>query len=143
MPVSHSPAPSVKPTRQPFRPLLAPPAVAHWTDECQAVHVLLSGKRTTDSYELVPLSTEVGGVAFRWFKAGGECYDVLVCGTDSSCTCPGWSYTAGCKHVQTTFELLEGRADPGPRFGRGRVRRRRGVIATPGEVTTLNVGASP
>ena len=87
--------PAVKPTRQPFRPLLAPPAVAHWTDECHAVHVLLSGKRATDSYELVPLSTEIGGAAFRWFKQGGECHDVLVCGADSSAPAPASAIRRG------------------------------------------------
>ena len=117
--LTERPAP-VKPTRQPFRPLLAPPAVTYWTDECHAVHVLLSGKRTTDSYELIPLSTEIGGVAFRWFKQGGECHDVLVCGADSSCTCPGFCYTSGCKHVQTTFELLEaGVLTPAPASAAG------------------------
>ena len=110
----------VKPVRQPFRPLVAPPAASYWTDECHAVHVLLSGKRATNSYELIPISTEIGGVAFRWFKQGGECYDVLVHGTDSSCTCKGWSYTGGCKHVQTTHELLElGVLQPAPASAAG------------------------
>ena len=98
---------SVKAEPLPYRPLLAPPAATYWRDECHAVHVLLSGRRATDSYELIPISTEIGGVAFRWFKQGGESYDVLICGTDSSCTCAGFCYTSGCKHVQTTHELLE------------------------------------
>ncbi len=32
---------------------------------------------------------------------------MLVNGTDGSCTCSGWAYTGGCKHLQTTLELLE------------------------------------
>ena len=97
----------VKAERQPFRPLVAPPQTTYWTDEVGAVHVLLSGRRKADAYELIPISTDIGGVAFRWFKQGGESYDVLANGADSSCTCAGWSYTGGCKHLQTTFELLE------------------------------------
>ncbi|HVS37426.1 MAG TPA: hypothetical protein VMS17_17825 [Gemmataceae bacterium] len=97
----------VKPTRQPFRPLLAPPAVTYWNDDCGALHVILHRGRDRNGYELIPLSTDFGGVAFRWFKAGGECCDVLVSGTDSSCTCAGWTYTGGCKHLQTTAELLQ------------------------------------
>ncbi len=96
----------VKPESAPFRPLLAPPAATYWRDECNALHVLLSGRRKADAYELIPLSTDIGGAAFRWFKPGGESYDVLVNGHDSSCTCAGWSYTGGCKHLQTTHELL-------------------------------------
>ncbi len=97
----------VKAEPLPFRPLVAPPQATYWTDEVGAVHVLLSGRRKADAYELVPLSTDLGGCAFRWFKSGGESYDVLVNGTDSSCTCPGFCYTSGCKHIETTFALLE------------------------------------
>ena len=32
---------------------------------------------------------------------------MLANGADGSCTCAGWSYTGGCKHLQTTFGLLE------------------------------------
>ncbi len=97
----------VNPERQPFRPLIAPPQAAYWTDEVGAVRVLLSSRRKADAYELIPLSTDLGGAAFRWFKSGGESYDVLTNGTDSSCTCAGFCYTGGCKHLQTTFALLE------------------------------------
>jgi hypothetical protein len=96
----------VKPERLPFRPLLAAPQATYWTD-AGVVHVLLSSRRKADAYELIPLSTDIGGCAFRWFKKGGESYDVLASGTDSSCSCAGWAYTGGCKHLQTTFELLK------------------------------------
>ncbi len=99
-------APCVNPEPAPFRPLLSPPCCTHWTDECGAVHVLLSGRRKADAYELVPISTDIGGCAFRWFKSGGESYDVLAHGRESSCTCAGFCYTSGCKHLQTTHELL-------------------------------------
>ena len=102
-----SPAPRVNPERQPFRPLIAPPAVSYWTDDLGAVRVLLSSRRQADAYELIPISTDIGGAAFRWFKSGGECYDVLASGTDSQYGPAGFCYTGGCKHVQTTAELLE------------------------------------
>jgi hypothetical protein len=97
----------VKPGRAPFRPLKAAPQATYWTDEAGAVHVLLSSRRQADAYELVPIATDFGGAAFRWFKRGGECYDVLCCGDQSSCSCAGWAYTGSCKHVHWTFALLE------------------------------------
>ena len=99
--------PPVKAERLPYRPLLSAPQAAYWTDEVGAFHILLSGKRATKSYELLALSTDIGGAAFRWFKQGGECYDVLVNGVESSCSCRGWAFTSGCKHLQTTAELLQ------------------------------------
>ena len=99
------PAP-VKPERLPYRPLAAPPQASYWTDETGRLCVLLSGKRKADGYELIPLSTDIGGAAFRWFKAGGESYDVLANGTESSCSCAGWAFTGGCKHLETTFALI-------------------------------------
>ena len=101
-----SPAASVKAERAPYRPLLSAPQASYWTDEVGAFHILLSGKRATKAYELLALSTDFGGAAFRWFQSEGECYDVLVNGADSSCSCKGWAYTGGCKHLQTTAELL-------------------------------------
>ena len=103
----HAAAVPVKPEVAPYRPLVAPPQSTYWTDEVGAVHVLLSSRRKADAYEIIPISTDIGGAAFRWFKSGGESYDVLANGTDSSCTCAGFCYTSGCKHIQTTFALLE------------------------------------
>jgi len=97
----------VKAERLPFRPLLAAPQASYWTDETGRPCVLLSGRRTADAYELIPLSTDIGGCAFRWFKRGGESYDVLANGAESSCSCAGWAYTGGCKHLETTFALLD------------------------------------
>ncbi len=99
--------PRPRPPVQPFRPLLSAPSAAYWTDETGRLCILLSGRRAANAYELIPLSTDQGGCAFRWFKTGGESYDVLVNGTESSCSCKGWAYTGGCKHIQTSFELLE------------------------------------
>ena len=93
---------------QPFRPLVAPRTATYWKDECGAVHVLLSSRRKADSYEVIPLSTDLGGCAFRWFRPEpANTYDILLRGSESSCTCAGWAYTGGCKHIQTTFELLD------------------------------------
>ena len=99
--------PQPRPAVQLFRPLLSAPQASYWTDEVGAFHILLSGRRAVNAYELIPLSTDLGGVAFRWFKQGGESYDVLINGQESSCSCKGWAYTGGCKHIQTSFELLE------------------------------------
>ena len=92
--------------RSDFRPLKAPPQITYWTDAEGRVHVLLSSRRKADAYELIPLSTDIGGCAFRWFRSGAESYDVLAHGDESSCSCAGWAYTGGCKHLQTTAELL-------------------------------------
>ena len=92
--------------RLPFRPLLSAPQASYWRDECHALRVLLSGRRKAEAYEVIPLSTDIGGAAFRWFKAGGESCDVLCHGDESSCSCAGWAYTGGCKHLETTFALL-------------------------------------
>ena len=88
-----SPSAPVKPERPPYRPLLSAPQASYWTDEVGAFHILLSSRRKTAAYDLLPLSTDFGGAAFRWFQPEGECYDVLVHGTDSSCSCKGWAYT--------------------------------------------------
>ena len=106
-PIPAAPVNANPPARHSFRPLVAPPAITHWTDDVGAVHVLLAGRRRSDCYELIPISTDLGGAAFRWFRPGAECYDVLANGTDSSCTCPGFCYTAGCKHLHATFALIE------------------------------------
>lgn len=102
-----SSVPRPRPAVQLFRPLLSAPQASYWTDETGRLCILLSGRRAINAYELIPLSTDLGGVAFRWFKRGGESYDVLINGQQSSCSCIGWAYTGGCKHIQTTFELLE------------------------------------
>jgi hypothetical protein len=107
MPSVPRPRPPVQPARLPFRPLLSAPQASYWRDETGRLCVLLSGRRATDAYELIPLSTDIGGCAFRWFKRGGESYDVLAHGGESSCSCKGWAYTGGCKHLETTFDLLK------------------------------------
>ena len=54
--------PSVKPEPAPFRPLVGA-AVLRPTgrDEAGAVHVLLSSRPQAKSYELIPISTDIGG----------------------------------------------------------------------------------
>ena len=71
-----------------------------------SVHVLLSGRRKADAYGLIPISTDIGGAAFRWFKQGGESYDVLGERPRFQRHLRGLAYTGGCKHLQMTFELL-------------------------------------
>jgi hypothetical protein len=67
-------------------------------------------------YRLTRLASDFG-LAFRLHAGcgdrlaeGAECYDVLLDGHRSSCTCKGWEYTGGCKHLSALLSLqAEGR----------------------------------
>jgi hypothetical protein len=60
------------------------------------------------------MPSAIGGRAFRLTPsildklADGEEYHVLLNGPDSSCSCPGHSYTGGCKHVSSLLHFAEG-----------------------------------
>jgi len=42
------------------------------------------------TYHVIPISTDIGGAAFRLHKLGtSTTYDLLMNGTQSSCTCDG------------------------------------------------------
>lgn len=59
-------------------------------------------------YILEPLSSDFG-VAYRLGKSTpdgcSDSYDVLLCGRESSCTCPGHTYTGHCKHLDAIQAL--------------------------------------
>jgi hypothetical protein len=62
-----------------------------------------------NGYTLTAIASDIGGTAFRLGKAdvGGcsEDYDVLLCGRETSCTCPGHTYRSKCKHVSALEAL--------------------------------------
>src|ERR1700675_1075358 len=84
----HAPAPEPTWLRGQFNeqhsfPPPPAPAAPYWADEAGRLCILLSSRRKADAYELIPLSTDIGGCAFRWFKkGGGESYDVPARRTD-------------------------------------------------------------
>ena len=76
------------------------------------VEVTITRDGRVTFYRIEPISSDIGGMAFRWWKASErngwlrECYDVLVNSTHDSCTCPGHCYTEReCK--QATADLLK------------------------------------
>jgi hypothetical protein len=65
-------------------------------------------------YHVEEVPTQLGGRAFRLTPsvldklANGEAeYTVLLNGPDSSCSCPGHSYTGGCKHTSALLHFRE------------------------------------
>ncbi len=94
----------VKPERPPFRPLRPPPA-SYWTDEAGGVYVLLVRPPQGRRLRTHPLSAPTSAAPpSAGSSRGGESYDVLANGGESSC---GLVLHRRCKHLQTTFELLE------------------------------------
>lgn len=70
---------------------------------------LTVGKETT-AYRVLPLDSQLGGIAFRLEKADkgdgeSEAYDVLLNGAESRCCCKGFEKHGmckdgrGCKHI--------------------------------------------
>jgi hypothetical protein len=105
----HSLTRHAQPVRADFRPLKEPPTGTYRIREGNRLEVTLTkhGRQTT--YHVFAVSTDIGGAAFRWHKldGSGDVYDVLMHGTDSSCTCAGYCYTGGCKHLHCTKKLLD------------------------------------
>jgi hypothetical protein len=65
----------------------------------------------TTLYLVRPLPSDFGA-AFQLTKAwngttGGEQYDVLLHGRESSCTCKGNTYRGKCKHVEALTKLQQ------------------------------------
>ena len=96
------------PERLPFRPLAHAPELSWHVAEDGRVSVFVRKGRVESVYHVFGLSTDLGGAAFRWHKLGGsgEVYDVLLHGTESSCSCAGWAYTDSCRHLHCTAELV-------------------------------------
>jgi hypothetical protein len=95
-------------------------AQLHELDGGRLALVLMTstGKRAKQKfYHVEEIETEIGGRAFRLepfsmdrLATGESEYVVLLDGPDSSCTCPGHSFTGGCKHVSALLAFAaEGR----------------------------------
>ncbi len=72
----------------------------------------------TRGYILTPLPSDFG-TAYRLGKADNgdghsEEYDVLLHGRETSCTCPGHTYRANCKHVDALNALIAAGKLPAP-----------------------------
>jgi hypothetical protein len=81
-------------------------------------HVLLSlvtgkGRAVKEKwYHVQPIPTQLGGSAFRLEPAmgdklagGEESYVVLLHGHNSSCSCSGFQWTNGCKHLSALLHF--------------------------------------
>jgi hypothetical protein len=76
---------------------------------------IISG-RVNKWYRLTPAASDFGaafcleGGCGDKLAGGAESYDVLLDGRNTSCTCPGFCYTGGCKHASALLALQsEGR----------------------------------
>lgn len=111
----------------PFRPMAAAlaeiPTRSYRIREGGRVEVKLprSKRRPSElcAFHVVPISSDIGGVAYRLFKmdGSGTSYDVLVGGGNDSCTCPGFCWRErACKHylaVRTLIDLGILKSPPG------------------------------
>jgi hypothetical protein len=105
----HTPTRPVKShIRLPFRPVKTVDEIS-WSDFDNRPEVTIHYRGRRKTYHVIPLSTDIGGAAFRLHKTdgSGESYDLLVNGTESSCTCDGFCYTGGCCHLTAVQMLLE------------------------------------
>jgi hypothetical protein len=79
--------------------------------------LVLVTRKGSKFYHLFEVPTQLGGRAFRLepfsmdrLATGESDYTVLLAGPDTSCTCPGHSYTGGCKHASSLLGFqAEGR----------------------------------
>jgi hypothetical protein len=98
---------STVPTALPFtRPVAS--LVDAQLVECDGgrLALVLLTKKGIKYYHVEEIETQLGRRAFRLTPfstdklAGDETdYVVLLHGPDSSCSCPGHTYTGGCKHI--------------------------------------------
>jgi hypothetical protein len=105
----HTPTRPVKShIRLPFRPVKTVDEIS-WSDFHNRPEVTIHCHGRRKTYHVIPLSTDIGGAAFRLHKTdgSGESYDLLMHGTESSCTCDGFCYTGGCCHLTAVQMLLE------------------------------------
>jgi hypothetical protein len=89
-------------------------------DGRRLARVLVTGNGHRESakfYYVEEIPTQIGGRAFRLtpfstdkLATGESEYVVLLAGPDTSCTCPGHSFTGSCKHASALLAFAsEGR----------------------------------
>jgi hypothetical protein len=62
------------------------------------------------SYEVRPLASDFGRAFTVRSRVEGREYSVLIDGHNSTCDCPGHTFTGGCKHLSGLLTLIaEGR----------------------------------
>jgi hypothetical protein len=99
--------PTVKPARLSFRPVKTVDEIS-WSDFDNRPEVTIHHNGRSKTYHVIPISTDIGGAAFRLHKLGtSTTYDLLMNGTQSSCTCDGFCWTGGCCHLTAVQMLLD------------------------------------
>ena len=84
VPCSHA-----SPARAAFRPVKTVDEIG-WSDFDNRPEVTIRHNGRSKTYHVIPISTDIGGAAFRLHKLGtSTTYDLLMNGTQSSCTCDG------------------------------------------------------
>jgi hypothetical protein len=103
----HTPALAVKPSRPSFRPVKTVDEIS-WADFDNRPEVTIHRGNERKTYHVIPISTDIGGAAFRLHKLGtSTTYDLLINGDQSSCTCDGCCWTGGCCHLTAVQMLLD------------------------------------
>jgi hypothetical protein len=93
--------------RAAFRPVKTVDEIS-WSDFENRPEVSIHHNGRAKTYHVIPISTDLGGAAFRLHKLGTALtYDLLVNGTESSCTCEGFCWTGGCCHLTAVQMLLD------------------------------------
>src|SRR5262245_38597387 len=106
------PRPRVKPERR-IRLRQAP---LDWTHGLLTITETRGRKTTTTDYWIDRLPSDFG-TAYRlqkFFDQGGESYDVLLDGRQSSCECLGFQRHGHCKHVEGLQALVAAGQLDGP-----------------------------
>jgi hypothetical protein len=99
--------PSVKPARPSFRQVKTVDEIS-WSDFDNRPKVTIHHNGRSKTYHVIPISTDIGGAAFRLHKLGtSTTYDLLMNGDQSSCTCEGYCYIGGCCHLAAVQMLLD------------------------------------
>jgi hypothetical protein len=76
------------------------------TNGCHFLRVV-EGKKV-DQYHLTPLRTEIGGLAFRFAKLGGEVYSACaVPGGETHCDCKGHLHYGYCRHTAVLLAMRD------------------------------------
>lgn len=100
-------------TRRPYsRPVQTAEYVElHFGSVAGIGFLLTTGTRPkVKCYEVRPADSDFGRAFTVLSCADGKTYDVLLDGHGSSCTCPGFCWTGGCKHLSSLLKLVgEGR----------------------------------